>query len=212
MAVLCFVVRYDFCFRKAIPISIRQPVSTIVAARFQTFEQAESVSLSLREAGFGDDAVNTFFVNPAGQHAVYPLGGDEFADRGTRDAPKGAILVAVIGAVLGAAFGALLFAVFAIPAVLVIGLALVGAYAGSLFGAMQATRSAPRRGAGGGDAAPVGRPAGVLVAVRVNADDRQRAIAVFRGGGGRDIEQAEGEWRDGKWVDFDPIKPPLAAH
>jgi len=26
--------------------------------------------------------------------------------------------------------------------------------------------------------------------------------------GAKDIETAEGHWRDGKWADFDPVAPP----
>lgn len=175
-------------------------MSSIVAARFETFEHAEVAALSLRQKGFYGDRINSFFVNPAGQHASYRISTDAFADVGTH----GVMLAAIIGAVLGAVVGALLFALFAIPALLVIALALVGAYAGSLAWAVGKTGSAP--------SARAERAAGVLLAVLVDGADHNLAIGALRAAGGRDVEQAEGEWREGKWADFDPVKPPWVMY
>ena len=47
--------------------------------------------------------------------------------------------------------------------------------------------------------------------VAVNADspeDEEIAIDLLRDRGAQMIERAEGAWRDGKWVDFDPVRPP----
>jgi len=57
--------------------------------------------------------------------------------------------------------------------------------------------------------APQPRPAGVMVAVHADtADDAARAIGVLREQGARMIERADGLWRNGKWANFDPVRPP----
>lgn len=205
----------------------------IVAARFTTFAEAEKVEQTLLRNGFQAGDVTSFFVNPAGQHSINPLGGDKFADRGTRRSRKGAIVAAVMGAGVGAVLGALLFALFDIPSILVIGLSLVGAYGGSLMGALSATRDASgdasirRRDAGFGDRSatapeavaatrPVVRPegahpSGVLVAVRVTPATTELARRLLRESGGQDVERAEGEWRNGTWSNFDPLKVPRST-
>lgn len=201
----------------------------IVAARFATFAEADHVAQALQRGGFPAGDITSFFVNPAGQHSIYPLGGDKFADRGTRKSRKGAIVAAVLGAVAGAALGALLFAIFDIPAILVIALSLVGAYGGSLMGALGATRDATPEGTAshlrgragdsgarapeGAVARPVVRPedthpSGVLVAVKVMPATVELARRLLSENGGQDVERAEGEWRNGTWTDFDPLKVP----
>ena len=58
------------------------------------------------------------------------------------------------------------------------------------------------------DASP-GRKGGGMVAVRVlNAEAERIAIHTLREHGAVDVERAEGEWRDGTWHDFDPLRPP----
>jgi hypothetical protein len=53
------------------------------------------------------------------------------------------------------------------------------------------------------------RPAGVMVAVNTGDGARQQtAIDVLRARGAHTIERAEGTWRDGDWVDFDPARRP----
>lgn len=208
-------------------------VSMIVAARFATFAEAESVARTLLQRGFQAMDITSFFVNPAGQHSLYPIGGDKFANRGTRESRKGAIVAAVLGAVAGAALGALLFAIFDIPAILVIGLSLVGAYGGSLMGALGSTGDAAGNVSGkhrdvypgnpsvtpsaaGTATRPVVRPedahpSGVMVAVRVTPATVELARRVLSENGGQDVERAEGEWRNGTWTDFDPLKVPRST-
>jgi hypothetical protein len=55
-------------------------METIVAGRFETFGQAEKAVRQLMAEGFHQDDTSAFFVNPPGQHAQFPVGGDEYAD------------------------------------------------------------------------------------------------------------------------------------
>ena len=77
-------------------------MSLIVAARFDTFDQASVATQNLFKEGFTEDDVHTFYINTAGEHSRYPLGGDRLADP---DAKGGHI-----GAVAGASALGLLFA------------------------------------------------------------------------------------------------------
>jgi hypothetical protein len=67
-------------------------MSLIVAARFTTFPAAESAAERLFRAGFLQEDVSLFFVNPRGQHARFPIGGDENKDAAATDTPKGAAM------------------------------------------------------------------------------------------------------------------------
>src|SRR5690606_27464938 len=111
-------------------------MALIVAARFDTFEEAERAAASLMDRGIAGEELHTFFVNPAGWHDRYPLGGDRAADPNSKGAPAtavaGAALVGIVGAVLGGAITWL----FSAPALMIVGGIAVGAYIGSLAGAM----------------------------------------------------------------------------
>lgn len=63
-------------------------MSLIIAGRFQTFRAAESAAQKLFARGFLEEDVTLFFVNPSGQHARYPVGGDVGTDPGASAAPK----------------------------------------------------------------------------------------------------------------------------
>jgi hypothetical protein len=59
------------------------------------------------------------------------------------------------------------------------------------------------------DTAPA-RSGGMLVAVRaLEFAKRVDAANILRSEGARDVERADGTWQGGKWIDFDPLKPPL---
>ncbi len=77
-------------------------MSLIIAGRFQTFPAAESAAQKLFARGFVEEDVTLFFVNPSGQHARHPIGGDVGTDPGASSAPKGAGKGVTIGAVGGA--------------------------------------------------------------------------------------------------------------
>jgi len=52
------------------------------------------------------------------------------------------------------------------------------------------------------------RPAGVIVAVNVNHSAGDNVVQTLRMHGAKDVEKADGEWRDGQWVDFNPVSAP----
>jgi hypothetical protein len=49
----------------------------------------------------------------------------------------------------------------------------------------------------------------VLVAVHVCNDNQLDAAAILREAGGTDLERASGNWRQGRWADFDPTSTPV---
>jgi hypothetical protein len=205
---LCGAAKCGGMVRKRYPTMQGGLMSLIVAARFTTFPAAEDAAAKLFNAGFVEEDVTLFFVNPRGQHARFPIGGDTSTDAGARDAPKGAGMGVTIGAVVGAVVGVGIFAAFSAPIIVSLIAAGVGAYVGSLIGAMSRTRDAGHTGH---------RPAfheetrdsGVLVAVHVSPDNQFDAARVLREAGGMAIERASGRWQQGRWADFDPLKQPV---
>jgi hypothetical protein len=182
-------------------------MSLIVAARFTTFPAAEDAAQKLFDAGFVEEDVTLFFVNPRGQHARYSIGGDTHTDAGARDAPKRARMGVTIGAVVGAMVGVAIFAAFSTPLLISLIAAGVGAYVGSMVGAM----SHAHEGGKTGHHLPFHeerRDSGVLVAVHVSPDNQFDAARVLREAGGAAIELASGRWQQGRWADFDPRKTP----
>ncbi|MDQ3260798.1 MAG: hypothetical protein M3Q00_08450 [Pseudomonadota bacterium] len=178
-------------------------MSAIIAGRFQTFDQAERVSDTLVSADFKPDDVSVFYVNPPGQHDATPIGGDHIeSDPGATESTNEAATGAATGGAIGLALGMAAVAVPVLGPAVAVAAAGVGAYTGSLAGGLS--------GAGESDSpAPSPRRAGVFLAVRAPDDQAtQRAIGVLGAEGAEDIELADGIWRDGQWVDFDPVNPP----
>ena len=180
---------------------------TIIAGRFELQDQADAALAALRQAGFPRDALAAFYLNPNGQHAIYPIGGDDESSPGARrsgvGAAKGGGIGAAVGAVAGAATSPLIG-----PVGIAIG-AGIGAYTGSLVGAVSSTdeeSDVDEQTGQPSDTQPAvtERTPGVLVAVRVDDSSRQQAIDTLRTASAEDIEQAEGELSNGQWQDFDP--------
>lgn len=166
----------------------------IIAGRFQTKDEADQAARQL--ADFVDDQdISIFHNNPPGQHGTFPIGGDEHADPAARDAesPGTAAAAGLTAGAVGTAVGGPL-----------VGLAAAGvaAYTGSLLGTMQGLKEEP-------DTEPDRRQGGIFLAVRV-ADEAmtQRVISELKRIGAADIEKTMGEWRDGEWVDFNPVARP----
>ncbi len=180
-------------------------MSLIVAGRFTTFPAAEAAAQRLFDHGFIEEDVSLFYVNPGGQHARFPVGGDEYADPQAAQSSKGAGKGVVIGSVIGAAVGVAIFSLFAAPVIIWIAAAGVGAYVGSLAGAMSHTSGGGKRRetVHGGS-----HPSGVLLAVHVTAENQQEAARLLREGGAEEIERANGRWQQRRWVDFDPTHAP----
>ena len=174
-------------------------MTQIVAGIFDDERSATAAAHKLRGAGFDAFDLDQFTLNPPGRHHGLPLGGDEVADDKAEGGDKAAIKGAAIGTAVGAVAG--LAAAPLIGPAAVAGGAAAGAYAGSLAGAVQKM--------GDDTPAPTPRPAGVMVAVNAGTpEDCEVAIDVLRERGARMIERAQGEWRGGKWADFDPVRVP----
>ena len=177
-------------------------MSNIVAAEFEGFAVARAARRALRDGGFGPSNTTVFYLNPAGQHAHYAVGGDQYADPEAKGGGKGALTGAALGGVAGLALG--IAATPIIGPVAVVGGLAAGAYAGSLAGAVR------RMGQGKTRAErAVNRPAGVVVAAYApTAAERERATSILRRHGPRALEQADGTWQDGTWKDFEPVSIP----
>jgi hypothetical protein len=204
-----------------------QAMSRIVAGRFKEPAGAEAVLKALPEQGFQRSEFEMFFVTPPGQHATFPIGGDVFSDEGARKGGGGAVIGAAIGAGAGLLVG--IIAYMAIEyldvavlwpgfigrqegesgaglGLLTVALVAVGAYVGSLIGAMSKMRSGSVRRATVEH--PVERPSGLMVAIKVDRQGSEpRAIETLQRYGARDIERTEGKWEEGDWKDFDPRIP-----
>jgi len=182
-------------------------MARLITGRFDDVHQVKHALSAMADAGFERQQYGVFYVAPPGQHGHYPIGGDAYRDAGTADSAPGAAAGAAMGGGAGLAMGAI--AALAFP---VAGLAAVlagtgvGAYVGSLMGALsQAEHAEPREGT---KEHPVEQPGGVRMAVNVEAGGEERAIRALEVAGAKDIAHAEGQWHDGQWKDYDPRVPP----
>lgn len=181
----------------------------IVAARIGTQERAATLKDALVERGVAPTDVSVFNLNDAGRHSAFPIGGDREASPGARSSGEGALKGAAVGAAAGAAAGVAASAAAPLLAPAIIaGATGAGAFAGSLAGAMNATRKTPTRDtAEGGE--PGTRRGGLMLAVNVGTPENGvPVVECLRALGAEGIERADGEWRDGQWVDFDPLSAP----
>ncbi|OZI49533.1 hypothetical protein [Bordetella genomosp. 4] len=189
-------------------------MSLIVAARYQTFDQAGVAAEHLQRHGYAGDQVHTFYVNTAGSHDRFPVGGDRREDPDATGGVIGVLLGASILGVLGAALTMLAVRNFEYSSLIVIAAGGVGAYVGALIGAMVAVgrvrrrRIRPNGGVSVVEEHPPVRAAGVLLAVTVSSDKETEVARLLRESGGQDVERANGRWENGKWQDFDPLVPP----
>jgi hypothetical protein len=169
----------------------------IIAGRFHTKGDADvAAALIAKNVAAADICI--FHNNPPGQHDAFPLGGDEDEDPAAQGAGKSTGSTAVAAGLAAGAIGALGGPVVALAA------AATGAYVGSLAGAM--TGLADHEGH---PHAPARRPVGIIVSVRIAGPGIEKSvIATLRAQGAEDIEQAQGEWRDGDWTDFNPVSAP----
>lgn len=180
-------------------------MAKIVAATFDTSVKADAAVLALLADGIPRDQVTAFANNAPGQHAQFPVGGDEDVDPGARGAEKRAMAGAAVGMGIGATVGA----IAAGP---------IGAAGGGGLGALTGAIAGTMSGLGNDKDRPAPpalerRPAGTIVAVKVDGGrSDQQVIERFRDREAMVIETAEGEWRDGGWADFDPVARPRVLH
>lgn len=177
-------------------------METIIAGRFNTWEQANTTTLALLNiTGILKEDICTFYVGPPGQHATYPVGGDQHSDPDAHEAHNKSLAGSAIGAGLGG-----LASLPAGPAAAATG-AVVGAYAGSLVGSLQGMLKPEEHS---DQTENTGRPSGIILAIRIREPfgAESSLVHILERHGAEDIEKTEGEWHDGEWLDFDPVKPP----
>ena len=203
----------------------------IIAARFGTTSEAEAVAQSMHAFIAAKD-ICIFHNNAPGQHgttmfgdhaaehqhaadnvkklhATHPESRGEVAEEVAEQVEHAEGSAMATAAVAGVAAGVLAVAAGPVVALAAVG---VAAYTGSLAGALEGGNVDDggvdgRQGAG--HHAPAMRQGGVMIAVHiVNAADQDRVVQALKAAGAVDIEQAEGKWQDGDWVDFDPLAAP----
>ena len=179
-------------------------MSQIIAGRFDATVDADAAVDALHREGFSDEEIDSFYVAPAGQNAMTPLGGDApHASAGSRFAGFGAIAGALVGGLLGMLIGFAVDSRYGVVAVLFA--AGLGAYLGSFLGTMRKVRGGRPEEASVEH--PVEPKAGRMIAVNVDRPGMyERALKVLREFGARDLGRADGTWRGG-WKDFDPRAP-----
>jgi len=190
-------------------------MTPIIAGRFEQEAEADRAAEALRQQGFSAEDVTVFYLNPPGQHATFPVGGDRDKSHGATHAHSGALKGAAIGGVVGLGVGVAATPLVG-PAAAVAG-AGAGAYVGSLAGALNdmGERDSAAKEQGEpppetpADGVPMERSAGFIVAARAPEYARRVVAAnVLESMGAKDVERADGTWRMGKWVDFDPLQSP----
>lgn len=181
-------------------------MTTIIAGRFDLQDEVARATAELEQAGFHREHIASFYFNPPGMHANFPVGGDQDESPGAEDASKGLAAGTTAGGAVGVAVGAA-----TAPVVGPLGPALgglVGAHVGNLIGSASQMKEEDQIEAEHGNQRPR-RGAGMMVAVSVS-DDRTRdsAIEALRRCGAQDIEVAQGTIAESDWRDFDPVSEP----
>src|SRR5258706_3759640 len=186
-------------------------MTNIVAGRFELQADADAATNELFREGFAQDQVSRFFVNMPGQHVRFPVGGDRNVSPGARGAATGAVIGAVVGGFVGLFVGFL--ASPWIGTVGTVAAAAGGVYLGSLGGALFKLQDKELEPVADADVMPEVRQAGVMLAANVPSPERRAvALEILLATGAKDIEAVDGLWRDGRWADFDPVKPPAVEH
>ncbi len=191
-------------------------MKTLIVGHYDLQDEAEIAARDVLRAGFSARETCLFYLNPQGQHALHPVGGDEDESPGTHDAQSGAVRGAAGGAGAGVLVGAATIPVLG-PAGPLLGAA-VGAYTGSLVGALNHMEEPPETRAdtpradtphtrATSDTEFEARKSGYLLAVAVQTPmERKYAIEIL-GERAHLLEEAEGNLQNGEWTDFDPLAP-----
>ncbi|ACR28951.1 membrane protein [Burkholderia glumae] len=179
-------------------------MTMIVTGNFQTFADAEASRRRLMDQRFRRDDVSIFFLNPHGQHGRFPIGGDVYADTAAKPGGRGAIAGTVRGVSIGLLLGLLVYAIGHTPWWVPVATTLLGAYLGAFSGALARMRGRAEEGTG----ALSGTEHGVVLAAHVTESNATTAEEILRSTGAMSVERVDGEWRDGRWQDFDPTRRP----
>jgi hypothetical protein len=99
-------------------------------------------------SAFGPDDVSIFFLNPGGQHARYPIGGDVYADTAAKPGGRGAMVGALRGMLIGVIVGLIAYAIGLRYWFVPVAGALAGAYLGAFGGALGRMRGEQAEGKG----------------------------------------------------------------
>lgn len=182
-------------------------MAMIVAGRFTTFEEAEGGARRLYERAFGPDDVSIFFLNPDGQHARFPVGGDVYADTAAKPGGRGAVVGVMRGLAIGLVVGLIVYAIGLRYWFVPVAGALAGAYLGAFGGALGRMRGQQAEGRG----TLAKTESGVILAARVTPGSATTAEDVLRATGATSIERVEGDWHNSEWRDFDPVRRPDEA-
>ncbi len=194
----------------------------IIAGRFLEQEQVTQVIDAMVDAGVAQDRISTFYLNPPGQHNMYPIGGDRDDSPGAHETGTGVVSGAATGGAIGAAAGLTGAPIFG-PIGPAVG-ALVGAHVGGLIGSLSQMKEkgegeeGTKEDSGQENEVPQ-RKSGLLVAVSLDGVDgvdatavpgnrQQEIIRVLHLFGANDIEEAEGTIVNGDWQDFNPLDAP----
>ncbi|MFZ6733691.1 hypothetical protein ACO0LG_17320 [Undibacterium sp. Ji42W] len=179
----------------------------IIAGRLQQQDQVQQAIHQLMVLGFAPGQISSFYLNPPGQHDMYPLGGDRDESPGATKAGNGAVSGAAAGGAVGAAVG-LIGAPVTGPVSTALG-ALVGAHVGALIGSLSQMKDKGETTDDDAENAATVRRSGMMVAVSVNEPEtEQRVIRLLTDLGADQIELGEGTISKGDWTDFDPRVPP----
>ena len=109
-------------------------MSQIIAGRFNEQDQVTRAIAAMVDAGFPQDGISSFYLNPPGQHNLYSIGGDRDDSPGAHEASTGVAAGAATGGAVGAGVGLIGAPVFG-PVGPAVG-ALVGAHVGGLIGSL----------------------------------------------------------------------------
>jgi hypothetical protein len=182
-------------------------MARLVVGRFDNIDDAKRTLGALAGAGFGAQEFGLFYVGPPGHHDLHPAGGDAHSDEGAKEAGTGAATGAAMGGAAGLALGAAVAVALPIAGIAAVLAATgIGAYVGSLHGALATTGQSDEAAAT--EEHPVEQPGGPRVAVCVERSNTEAAaIEVLERFGAKDIGRAQGEWQAGVWTDFDPRVP-----
>ena len=168
----------------------------IIAGRFETKAMADAVVATIVRYTERTD-ICVFHNNAPGEHGAGLTSGEDEQNAGIQaevaTTAASAMAAGLTAGIVGMAGGP----------VVALAAAGVAAYAGALVGAMGGMQDEQSR------YLPRLRPSGVILAVRIAHPSGEKfVISDLRHGGAEDIEQAEGSWRNGDWIDFNPAQPP----